>query len=134
MKCTQKQKGQSLVEFALILPILVIILGGVLDLGRLYFAYVAVTDAAAEGATYAAIHPGDTDDICARAQTASSGVVEIDEGMVEVDYSALTSGSPITVTVNYSFTVTMPVINAMVDDGVLMLRAVATEAILSGDF
>lgn len=134
MKCTQKQKGQSLVEFALILPVLVIILGGVLDLGRVYFAYVAVTDAAAEGATYAAIHPGDTDEICARAQAASSGVVEIEEGMVEVDYSALTSGSPITVTVNYSFTVTMPVINAMVDDGVLMLRAVATEAILVGGF
>ena len=48
-----KENGQSLLEMALILPVLIIILAGVLDLGRLYYAYVSVTDAAAEGAAYA---------------------------------------------------------------------------------
>ena len=45
----KKEKGQSLVEFALLLPILLIILIGVVDLGRMYYAYVVITDAAAEG-------------------------------------------------------------------------------------
>jgi Flp pilus assembly protein TadG len=50
----KRQSGQSLFEFAVILPVLLIILAGLLDLGRLYYAYVAVTDVAGEGAGYAA--------------------------------------------------------------------------------
>jgi Flp pilus assembly protein TadG len=131
----QKEKGQSLLELALILPLLIIILAGVLDLGRLYYAYVAVTDAAAEGASYAAIHPepGKRDEVLQRAQEASRGLVQIDPAMVEVDCPAVASGAPITVTVSYSFTVATPLINVIVPDGVLRLRAVANEAILAGE-
>jgi Flp pilus assembly protein TadG len=43
-------KGQSLVEFALLLPILVLIIFGVLELGRAFFAFIAITNAAREGA------------------------------------------------------------------------------------
>nr|HID13799.1 pilus assembly protein [Anaerolineae bacterium] len=134
MKRTQKEKGQSLIEFALLLPVLLIVLAGVLDLGRLYYAYVAVSDAAAEGAAYAAIHPDDTEGVVERAQAASSGLVEIDEGLVEIDCPTVAPGAPVTVTVSYTFTVATPFINAMVPDGVLMLRAVATDVILTGEF
>ena len=135
MKHKRKEKGQSLLELALILPVLIIILAGVLDLGRLYYAYVAVTDAAAEGASYAAIHPGpgERGEVLRRAQEASRGLVQIDPDMVEVDCPAVASGAPITVTVSYSFTVATPLINAIVPDGVLMLRGVANEAILAGE-
>jgi len=134
MKCLRKEKGQSMLELALVLPLLIIILAGVLDLGRLYYAYVAVTDAAAEGASYAAIHPEqrDRDEVFRRAQEASRGLVQIAPDMVAVDCPTVASGAPITVTVSYSFTVATPVINAIVPDGVLMLRAVANEAILAG--
>jgi Flp pilus assembly protein TadG len=132
MKHRRKEKGQSLLEFALALPVLLIILAGVLDLGRAYYVYVALTDAAAEGATYAAIKPSDTDGVFTRAQDASSGLVEIDPSLVEVDCPTTVSGAPITVTVSYSFTLATPVVSAMVPDGVLMLRAVANEAILAG--
>lgn len=133
MEYKRKEKGQSLVEFVLILPVLLIILAGVLDLGRLYFAYVAVTDAAAEGAAYAAIYPDDSDGVKDRAQAASGGLVEIEENLVHVS-PIVTPGDPITVTVSYTFTLATPFISAMVPDGVLMLRAVATEAILAGEF
>ncbi len=42
--------GQSLVEFALLLPILALIIFGVLELGRAFFAFIAITNAAREGA------------------------------------------------------------------------------------
>jgi Flp pilus assembly protein TadG len=45
-----KQKGQSLVEFALILPLMVLIVVGIFDLGRAFFAYIAISNAAREGA------------------------------------------------------------------------------------
>jgi Flp pilus assembly protein TadG len=41
-------RGQGLVEFALIFPVLVIVLVAVFDLGRLVFAYNGITNAARE--------------------------------------------------------------------------------------
>ena len=135
MKHTRREKGQSLTELALILPLLLIILAGVLDLGRLYYSYVAVTDAAAEGAAYAAIHPEESsrDEVYLRAQEASRGLVQIDSGMVDVDCPSVVSGAPVTVTVSYTFTVATPLINVIVPGGALELRAVAREAILAGE-
>jgi hypothetical protein len=59
MKIVGKNKGngQSLVEFALSLPLLLIILSGLLDLGRIYYTYIALEEAAAEAAIYLAISP-----------------------------------------------------------------------------
>jgi Flp pilus assembly protein TadG len=45
-----RQKGQSLAEFALVLPPLVAILLGIIQLGFIFNAYVTVANAAREGA------------------------------------------------------------------------------------
>jgi Flp pilus assembly protein TadG len=128
-----KEKGQSLTELAIVLPVLLFILSGVLDLGRLYMVVVALTDAASEGATYAAIHPDVTSlEIVERAQAASGGFVPLDAGMVAVDCPTVAPGAPITVTVGYSFTVATPLINAIVPEGVIRLRGIASEPILAG--
>ncbi len=49
--------GQSVVEFALIVPVMLLILAGAIDLGRAFYAYVAVENAAKEGALWGARHP-----------------------------------------------------------------------------
>ncbi len=49
--------GQSMVELALMLPVLAIVLVGILDLGRIYYAYITVVNVARAGARYAAAHP-----------------------------------------------------------------------------
>jgi Flp pilus assembly protein TadG len=49
--------GQSLVEFALILPLMVLIIAGLFDLGRAFFASITITNAAREGARYGALNP-----------------------------------------------------------------------------
>ena len=54
---TGREHGQSAVELALTLPMLLLIVLGTLDLGRALFAYVAVTNAAREGARFATDHP-----------------------------------------------------------------------------
>ena len=53
----RSQRGQSLVEVALLTPLLVMILLGALDLGRVYDAYVTITNASREGARYGAANP-----------------------------------------------------------------------------
>lgn len=69
--------GQSLVEFAITLPVLLMILLGVLDLGRLFFAYIAVNNAAREGARYGAEFPWDHDGIIAHAQNEPDNLVTV---------------------------------------------------------
>ena len=46
-------RGQALVELALTAPVLIILVLGAVDFGRVYYAQVAVTNAAQNGATYA---------------------------------------------------------------------------------
>lgn len=54
-------RGQSVVELALLLPVLMLILVGAIDLGRLVQAEVVVNNAARVGAQYASVQGvGDT--------------------------------------------------------------------------
>lgn len=52
---TRGERGQSLAELAVLLPILLIIALGAVDFGRAYFASQAVDNAARTGAQYAAV-------------------------------------------------------------------------------
>jgi Flp pilus assembly protein TadG len=49
----RSERGQSVVEFALILPLLVVIMVAIVDLGRIYTTMLSVESAAREGADYA---------------------------------------------------------------------------------
>ena len=51
------ESGQSLVEVAFGMVILLVLLAGVLDLGRMYFTFVALEDSVGEAALYLAINP-----------------------------------------------------------------------------
>lgn len=68
-------KGQSLVEFAVIVPLLLLIITGTLQLGRLFYNRVALENAAREGAYYLSYHPEDrsncVDGICFQGTLAS---------------------------------------------------------------
>ncbi len=52
-----ESRGQSIVELALMLPLLMVIVAGTLDLGRVYYSYITVINSAREGARYGAAHP-----------------------------------------------------------------------------
>ncbi len=52
-----RQSAQALTEFALILPVLVLILLGVVDFGRVFYYWTSMANAAREGARYATTHP-----------------------------------------------------------------------------
>jgi Flp pilus assembly protein TadG len=52
--------GQSIVELAMVLPILLLIVLGCLDLGRVYSTWMALANGTREGARYASEEPGRT--------------------------------------------------------------------------
>jgi PKD repeat protein/Flp pilus assembly protein TadG len=55
----RQSRGQSLVEFALILPILAVLLLGVLDAGRLFMSWITLNNEVRVAANYAALNPTD---------------------------------------------------------------------------
>lgn len=55
---TCKQRGQAIAELAILLPLLVLIVLGCLDLGRVFLVWLALSNGTREGARYAASYPG----------------------------------------------------------------------------
>lgn len=52
-----RTRGQSIVEFALTMPLLLLLFAGAADLGRVFFNFVALENAVKEGALYGARYP-----------------------------------------------------------------------------
>ena len=53
----RRTRGQSLVEFALVLPLMLVLMAAVLDLGRVFYATITMNNAAREGAFQASQTP-----------------------------------------------------------------------------
>lgn len=54
-----RERGASIVELALIAPVMVVLVMGVLDLGRAYRLNIRLENAAREGAAFAQVYPND---------------------------------------------------------------------------
>ena len=94
-------------EFAIVLPLLLLLVFGLLDLGRLFHALITITNAAREGARYGIIYPDDLTGInfVTRREAQSSGIT-LDPGAssVSVTYpQGFGEHLPIRVTVTYRF-------------------------------
>jgi len=71
-----KHYGQSLIEIALLLPLLLVLIVGALEFGRLFFTKIVITNAAREAAYYLSTHPGEFENAttAAEAEAANSGI------------------------------------------------------------
>ena len=56
-KQRRRERGQSLVETAVVLPILLLLLAAIVDFGRAFDAYIILTNAVREGARFGATNP-----------------------------------------------------------------------------
>jgi hypothetical protein len=73
MRVRAEQTGQSLLEFALVMPLLLLIFSGAADLGRAFYNQVALENAVKEGSLYGARFPlcGDPSSLCLDPNTVS---------------------------------------------------------------
>ncbi len=56
-------RGQSIVELAISVPLLMLLLLGTIDIGRVFFDYIEMRNAVVEGATYGSRHPAESGEI-----------------------------------------------------------------------
>ena len=117
------ERGQALLETALVLPVVLLISAGIFEFGRAYQLVQVLTNAAREGARIAVMYGTDEADIRARVTAyLDAGQVPTNAGMtIDVDQSATivvgtgtASASVVTVNYPYTFMVLNPVANLVV--------------------
>lgn len=57
----KREKGQALVEFVLVLPILLILLLGIVEFGQIYFSYILTQSASRDAARYGSVGATDAE-------------------------------------------------------------------------
>jgi Flp pilus assembly protein TadG len=123
LRLRTKRRGQSLVEFALILPIFLLVLFGIIDLGRGVYAYNTIQNAAREAVRVAIVDQNE-DVILAKAQKHAVGLGLTDSNVnlsfLEPESMATPCNTPIAISceveilVNYRFTPATPIIGNIV--------------------
>ena len=108
------KKGQAIVELLLVLPILLLLIIGSVELGRIYFAKIVITNAAREGAYYLSSNASDYANLSGsyrftntrqiiKNESNNSGVV-LSDSMITisctVNSTTCSAGQPAIVTIN----------------------------------
>ena len=142
----RSERGQGLIEFSLMAVFLIILLMGVLDLGRAYFTYLALKDAAQEGAYYGSAFPQcvaagsapackDPNNIPFRVRHSApaGGLVDWAGGGAVVTTTlpaVMQAGQSLTVTISYQYQMLTPLVGTIANGQVLTLTAQSSAVIV----
>jgi hypothetical protein len=132
----KQETGQGLVEFALAAVLLLVLGAGVIDLGRGFFTFMALRDAAQEGAAYASIDPTNRTEIENRARGSSTRPVDLSNRTdIQVQINAIgasCAGNGVEIVVSYNnFPLMMPFLGAILGSQTIPIRARVTDTILT---
>lgn len=111
-KRLKSERGAELIEFALVLPLLLLVMLGIAEFGFIFMRYEVVTNAAREGARMAVLPGYSTADVQTRvvAYANAGGAPGLAPGNVVVQTTTIPLGAGITpmqcrrVTVTYTYT------------------------------
>ncbi len=123
MRWWHDEQGQSLVEFALVLPILLLILVGIFNFGQVFYSDIVINEAARDAARYASIGVGETEInqvITEDCQTLNTSQLSYS---ISQPYPQ-SSGLPVTITINYPVAVMPPL--SLFLPSTMQLQAVMT--------
>ncbi len=141
----KSERGQSLVEMAVSLVLLLLLLSGAVEFGMAFFQFIQLRDAAQEGALYGSIKPSDTTNISARTKGASNSPINLSGSdviiTISIDgvpstnasgYAALDcEGHGLEVKIEYTHKIFMPFIPAVLGRNTIPLTAKVTDTILT---
>lgn len=148
MKKNRSEKGQSLIELAVTLPIILLILLGTIDFGMALFSYSIIRDAAQEGALYGSFNPSNDAEIENRARNIlprsdedvfsspldlrNTDSVSVDIDAIGDDCQGATNGvaNSIEVSVVYQYPIVMPFAGQVIGSDTIQLTGFASNIIL----
>jgi len=114
LNATRNKRGQALVEVAILLPILLLILMGIFEFGRVFNAYLIINHASREGARSAALGNDDTEII----NKINASIFYLDSAKLTIvitpSKSSRTRGTDVTVNLKYNIDIIVPIIENLV--------------------
>ena len=121
-------RGLAEVEFTIVLPLILLLTLGVIDLGRGLISYVELEQAAQEGALFGSFAPTDPDLIEARIRSSADGIVNLtDAAAVEIVIDCPDGDASVGVTVRHTLQLITPMIGPMFGGSIdLETRSVGT--------
>jgi len=128
MGFARNERGQTAVEFALVAPILIVLLLAIIQVGVAFHDYVTITDAARAGARKAIVARLSGGDLTAAQQAvrdSASGLNQATLGVSVTDPTWNQAGSLVTVTATYPYSINIPLLGLTIVNG--NLTAVAKE-------
>jgi hypothetical protein len=118
VKFTSAKKGQAVVETALVLPIVILILMGIIDFGIMFNNYIVLSNASRECARKAAVGGTDTE-IMGLANDLTSTMDLAKRSVTIYPSEALRKkGEQVTITVKYENVLITPVISAILNKSI----------------
>jgi Flp pilus assembly protein TadG len=104
----RSERGQSLTEFALVLPVLVLILFGIIQFGIAFNNYIALTDAVRAGARKAAVarHLEDPEGAAEASVRAAATDLRASDLLIDVE-STWRTGDEVRVTASYPYKISL---------------------------
>lgn len=97
-----------MVEFAILAPVLILALLLAVDLGRVLFSYIQITNAAREGAAYGITHPDDEPGVRARAIQETNAQSQFGESGLLITVTCTPSGSLVPADCRTAYTSSVP--------------------------
>lgn len=137
MNKIKNERGQSLVEMAISLVLLLLLISGIVEFGMAFFQFIQLRDAAQEGALYGSINPTDVANITTRAKGASSSPIDLEKdpnltiAILYSDVNKKCEGSAITVRLTYQHKIFMPFVPKILGTTTIPLNASVTDTIIA---
>jgi len=121
-----EERGQSMTEFAIVLPILVVLLFGIVQFGILFNNYVTLTDAARAGARAAAVSRQSADPVANATAAVQSSASDLNQANLGINInSTWAPTAPVTVTATYPYSISL--LGWVISSGTLTTKS--TEAV-----
>ena len=105
---TRDETGQTMAEFAIVLPVLCVLLFAIVQLGIVFNNYVTLTDAVRAGARTAAVSRNDANPTGATTTAVRSSAADLNQTNLAVTVnSGWAAGTDVTVTATYPYSVSL---------------------------
>ena len=110
----KREDGQSLVEFAMVVPIFLLVLFAIVDFGMAFHAWITVTNSAREGARIGAVHaPAASIEQRVRDTATSLDETNLHVTVTNADDQGGQPGESVVVDVSYDYSLMTPLANLL---------------------
>lgn len=118
----KKEDGQAIVEAALIIPLFILILCGIIDFGWIFSNQLMINNCSREGARYAVVHSRE-DDMITQVTQHIRDISDLGGDPLDIIVSIITINDEIEVSVKKDVKVLTPIVGIFTQDQIIQVNS-----------